>query len=150
MKTPHKLLLLCSLTLALSACTSMLQNSTEQTPKSNLPTQSAPVLPAQSKARLPESKLAPARAEWADQIRSKVRANLVPPKGVKGQPTAQFRVQLEPNGKITSTELTRSSGNKALDAAISKAITRSSPLPLPILPEAFEPVLLMVFDPLND
>ena len=78
-----------------------------------------------------------ARMAWYDRIRSKVRSNVVVPDNIAGNPEAVFDVVLLPTGQILSATLRKSSGNKLYDEAIERALTKSSPLPLPDKQELF-------------
>jgi colicin import membrane protein len=88
-----------------------------------------------------------ARAGWTDQIRAKIRSNIVLPPDLAGNPQAEFHVTLLPTGEVLSVKLARSSGNRALDDAWERAILKSSPLPRPSKPEVFERELLLKFLP---
>ena len=70
-------------------------------------------------------------ADWMAKVRAKVRGNMVLPPDVSGNPEALFDVVQLPNGEVLSVKLKKSSGNPALDAAIERAILKSSPLPKP-------------------
>jgi colicin import membrane protein len=90
-----------------------------------------------------------ARGEWTAAISQKVRSKLsaaVPP----GDPTAEFAIELLPSGEVVAAKLTKSSGNKALDDAMLRAIYASSPLPKPSQPDVFERNLNFVFKPGGD
>lgn len=64
-------------------------------------------------------------------IRDKIRANLVAPPDLIGNPQAVFEVTLIPSGEVINVRMTKSSGNSAYDGAVERAIRKSSPLPLP-------------------
>lgn len=66
---------------------------------------------------------------YAQAIRSKVRANVVLPQGIKGNPQTVIMVNQEKDGTVTKTTLLKSSGNSDLDNAVILAINKSSPLP---------------------
>lgn len=85
-----------------------------------------------------EAATAQARAAWYDRIRAKVRANVVLPDNIAGNPEAVFNVTLLPTGEILNATLVKSSGNKQYDDAVIRAIEKSSPLPLPERREMFE------------
>jgi len=89
-----------------------------------------------------------ARATYIDQIRAKVRGNIVVPPGVQGNPEAVFIVDQLPDGTVVNVRLVQSSGNSALDAALERAIRRSSPLPLPEDKRLFERTLTLKLRPL--
>jgi colicin import membrane protein len=62
-----------------------------------------------------------------------------------GKPQAVFMIELWPGQVVDDVRLIESSGNKALDDAMERAIRKSSPLPAPPRPEAFERKLRFVF-----
>ena len=72
-----------------------------------------------------------ALAAWTDKVRAKVRSYMVLPPEIKGNPEAIFEVVQLPTGDVLSVKLKKSSGHAALDAAIERAILKSSPLPKP-------------------
>jgi colicin import membrane protein len=88
-----------------------------------------------------------ALAGWTDQVSAKVRANIVLPPDLVGNPEATFDVFLLPTGEVQSVKLVRSSGNRVLDDAWERAILKSSPLPRPAKPEVFRRDLRLVFRP---
>ena len=87
---------------------------------------------------------------WADHIAAKVRGNIVLPPGVTGNPQAEFDISLLPDGSVLPPKLRKSSGNPALDAAIERAINKSSPLPQPEKPTQPQRDLHFVFRPLEN
>jgi len=93
---------------------------------------------------------AKATADYLSRIRGKIRGNIVVPPGVPGNPEAVFAVTQLPGGEIISVRLKRSSGNAALDAAIERAIHKSSPLPKPEQADVFNRDLELKFRPLED
>lgn len=93
---------------------------------------------------------AKATADYLSRIRGKIRGNIVVPPGVPGNPEAVFAVTQLPGGEIISVRLKRSSGNAALDAAIERAIRKSSPLPKPEQADVFNRDLELKFRPLED
>ena len=105
---------------------------------------------AQAKAGKAAAASAKAVDKWLAQIRDKVRGHIVLPPEVKGNPEAMFKVIQLPSGEIIGATLTKSSGNNALDAAIERAILKSSPLPKPEKAELFERELELRFRPLEN
>lgn len=79
-----------------------------------------------------------ALAAWVDKIKLKVGGNVIAPSGVDGNPEAIFAVSLLPDGGLIDVRLKKSSGNKALDEAIERAIRKSDPLPRPEDPAVFQ------------
>lgn len=116
------------------------------TPASPAKTPSSASAPAAGGA--PSSPSQQARATYIDQIRAKVRGNIVVPPGVQGNPEAVFIVDQLPTGEVVNVRLVQSSGNPALDAALERAIRRSSPLPLPEDKRLFERTLTLKLRPL--
>ena len=53
-----------------------------------------------------------------------------PPRSTSN-PTAQYRVDLRPDGTIAAVKLTRTSGNPNFDRAVDTGIRRCSPIPTP-------------------
>jgi colicin import membrane protein len=91
-----------------------------------------------------------ANAAWTEKIRQKIRGNIVVPPGVSGNPEAVFDVSLLPDGAVLNVRLRKSTGNSALDAAIERAINKSSPLPKPQDPSIFVRDLNLKFRPLEE
>lgn len=86
---------------------------------------------------------------YADRIRLKIRGNIVLPQGIQGNPEAIFEVTQLPSGEIIAVKLQKSSGNRVLDEAIERAINKSSPLPKPDNPAAFERILSVKYKPFD-
>lgn len=91
-----------------------------------------------------------ASKDWGDRIAAKVKGNIVVPPGVSGNPQAEFDISLLPDGSVLAAKLRKSSGNQALDAAIERAIHKSSPLPLPDDKSVFQRELRSIFRPLEN
>ena len=89
-------------------------------------------------------------ADYLAKIRSKIRGNIVLPPDVKGNPEAVFDVTQLPSGEIINVRLRKTSGLAALDAAIERAILKSSPLPKPDQSGLFARDLELKFRPLED
>ena len=86
-------------------------------------------------------------------IATKVRRNLIAPPGLSGNPVALFEIEQIPGsngGEVISVQLVQSSGNRALDTAIERAIWKSSPLPPPANPGLFDRKLKVDFRPLEE
>ena len=86
-------------------------------------------------------------AGYVDKIRTKIRMNVVLPSDIKGNPEAIFDVIQLPTGEVFSAKLMKSSGHKAYDEAVERAILKSSPLPKPDRPEQFQRELQLKFKP---
>lgn len=85
--------------------------------------------------------------EYVNRIRAKVRQNWILPQDLRGNPQAVFNVVQLPTGEVLSVKLAKSSGNAAYDAAVERAILKSSPLPLPASREHFSRELELTFRP---
>ena len=88
-----------------------------------------------------------AEADWIRRIQAKVRGNVVLPPDMPGNPEAIFDVVQLPTGEILDVQLRKSSGVRAYDDAVQRAILKSSPLPRPDRPELFQRSLMLKFRP---
>lgn len=88
-----------------------------------------------------------ALASYSERIRAKIRGNIVLPPDIKGNPSALFKVVQLPSGEVMAVQLTRSSGHAGYDAAVERAILKSSPLPKPDDPTLFARELSLTFCP---
>ena len=69
--------------------------------------------------------------EYKAKIQAKIRSNIVEPPDVAQDARAEFLVTLLPGGAVLKAELKKSSGNRAYDDRVERAILKSDPLPLP-------------------
>lgn len=90
------------------------------------------------------------KADYANKIRVRIRSNITLPPSIQGNPEAVFEVSQLPSYEILDVKLKRSSGNSALDAAIERAIRKSSPLPKPDDPSLFQRTLEIKYKPLEE
>jgi colicin import membrane protein len=104
-------------------------------------------LRAEAEAEQRAAGLQAAENAWGEQIKNKVRGNIVRPPNIEGNPEAFLIVTLLPTGEVLTVRVVRSSGNPALDAAIERAFLKSSPLPKPADPAAFKRTLEITFFP---
>ena len=88
-----------------------------------------------------------AEADYIRRIQAKVKGNVVLPPDMNGNPEAIFEVVQLPTGEIIDTVLRKSSGVRAYDEAVQRAIQKSSPLPRPDRPELFQRTLTLKFRP---
>lgn len=88
--------------------------------------------------------------DYMARIRGKIRGNIVLPPAISGNPQSVFIVTQLPGGEVLSVKLKTSSGNPALDAAVERAILKSSPLPKPDNPALFARELSIEYRPLDD
>ena len=79
-----------------------------------------------------------------------MRGNIVLPPNIQGNPEAIFEVNQLPSGDVLDVRLKRSSGNPSLDAAIERAILRSSPLPKPDDPAMYQRTLEIKYRPIEE
>lgn len=76
--------------------------------------------------------------QYIAKIQAKVRGNVNKSLCTDGNPELTFKISLLPNGEFTSSPaLTKSSGSKACDDAVERAIIASEPFPLPQDSDAF-------------
>jgi colicin import membrane protein len=68
-------------------------------------------------------------ASYGGKVRAKVKPNIVFTEDIAGNPVAEVEVRTTLDGTITSQRLVKSSGNKAWDDAVIKAIIRTESLP---------------------
>ena len=90
-----------------------------------------------------------AQLDWIDKIRSRIRGNINLPPDIPGNPEAVFDVVQLPTGEIIDVKLRRSSGVRAYDEAVQRAILKSSPLPKPVPADLFQRNLELRFRPLD-
>jgi colicin import membrane protein len=76
-----------------------------------------------------------------------VKGNVIVPPDLAGNPTAIFDVVQLPTGEILEATLRKSSGSRAYDDAVQRAILKSSPLPRPERAELFQRTLELKFRP---
>ncbi|MFM1948016.1 MAG: hypothetical protein RL706_37 [Pseudomonadota bacterium] len=85
-------------------------------------------------------------ASYAGRIRARIKPNITFTEDVAGNPKAEVEVRTSPDGTILSRKLLSSSGNKAWDDAVLKAIDKTATLPRdedgrvpPVLEISFRP-----------
>jgi len=88
-------------------------------------------------------------ADYKRRIQAKIRGNVNLPPDIPGNPEAIFEVVQLPTGEILDAQLRKSSGVRAYDEALHRAILRSSPLPQPESPDLFQRNLVLRFRPLD-
>jgi colicin import membrane protein len=76
--------------------------------------------------------------EFMVRIQAKIRAHIVIPPSMTGNPEAIYEVALFANGTLNKATLARSSGVTAYDEAVLRAMHAAEPLPLPADPELFQ------------
>lgn len=90
-----------------------------------------------------------ALTDWEGKIRAKIRRNIraFVADQVPGNPQAIFEVTLLPTGEVLTATMSKSSGNKAYDEEVQRAIKASSPLPKPEPASLFQRSLELKFRP---
>ncbi|MDD2881723.1 MAG: cell envelope integrity protein TolA [Rhodoferax sp.] len=68
-------------------------------------------------------------ASYAGRIRARIKPNIVFTEDIAGNPTAEVEVRTSPDGTIIARKLIKSSGDKAWDQAVLKAIDKTEVLP---------------------
>ena len=68
-------------------------------------------------------------ASYAGRIVARIKPNIVFTEELVGNPTADVEVRTSPDGTIVGRKLLKSSGNKAWDEAVLKAIDKTEVLP---------------------
>lgn len=91
-----------------------------------------------------------AQLEWIDRIRSRIRGHINLPPDIPGNPEAIFDVVQLPTGEIIDVKLRKSSGVRAYDDAVQRAILKASPLPRPVPADLFQRNLELHFRPLDE
>lgn len=81
---------------------------------------------------------------YAAAVRERVRSNLHIPPEVPETATVTFLVRLSGNGRVSTIERRATSGSRAYDEAVERAILRSQPFPLLEL-KGKQPPLELVF-----
>lgn len=66
---------------------------------------------------------------YGGKVAAKVKPNIVYPDVIPGNPRAEVEVRAAPDGTITGVRLTQSSGNKAWDDAVVRALYKTETLP---------------------
>jgi len=69
--------------------------------------------------------------EYVGKIRAKIRSRANVPDTVTGKPNVQIQIRILPGGDVLDIRILKSSGNRAYDTAIERAIRSAQPLPVP-------------------
>jgi colicin import membrane protein len=98
-------------------------------------------------ARAEAAYIAQVQRTWADDLIDHIRPNWLRPPGLPDSLKCQVQVELLPNGEVVSVRVINPSGNPSFDDSVLRAVLKSSPLPLPKDPKAFERILRPTFTP---
>ena len=104
---------------------------------------------AQAAARATAAEQAKAIDDYIRRIQAKIKGNVVLPPDIAGNPEAIFDVVQLPTGEIIDATLRKSSGVRAYDEAVQRAIIKASPLPRPDSADLFRRNLTLKFRPLD-
>ena len=124
------------------------REAAERSPRPNNSQQMAKAAAAEAEQRAAAGKKG--LLDYAAKIRDKVRGNIVLPPNIQGNPEAVFEVNQLPSDEVLDVKLRRSSGSSSLDAAIERAIRKSSPLPKPDDPALFQRTLEIKYKPFEE
>src|SRR5215467_10578320 len=104
---------------------------------------------AQAAARATAAEQAKAIDDYIRRIQAKIKGNVVLPPDIAGNPEAICDVVQLPTGEIIDVQLRKSSGVRAYDEAVQRAIIKASPLPRPDSADLFRRNLTLKFRPLD-
>lgn len=100
-----------------------------------------------AEAKAAEAAQARALDEYIRRIQARIKGNVVLPSDIAGNPEAVFEVLQLPTGEIIDVQLRKSSGVRAYDEAVQRAIIKASPLPKPEVADLFRRSLTLKFRP---
>lgn len=86
------------------------------------------------------------QASWAQSLEAAIERNWSRPAGTRGLHCV-LHINLAPNGAVVNARLASSSGNPWFDSSALNAVLAASPLPLPADNAAFDPRIIIEFDP---
>jgi colicin import membrane protein len=98
-------------------------------------------------AKAADAAQAKAMDDYIRRIQARIKGNVVLPPDMAGNPEAVFDVLQLPTGEIIDVQLRKSSGVRAYDEAIQRAIIKASPLPKPDVADLFRRNLTLKFRP---
>jgi colicin import membrane protein len=100
-------------------------------------------------AKAADAAQAKAMEDYIRRIQSRIKGNVVLPPDISGNPEAVFDVLQLPTGEIIDVQIKQSSGVRAYDEAVQRAIIKASPLPKPDSADMFRRSLTLKFRPLD-
>lgn len=89
-------------------------------------------------------------ASYVAKVADKICGNIVLPPGIQGNPEAIFIVNQLPSGDVIDVKIRKSSGNKALDDAIERAIRNLVLFRNQITPSFLTAKLKIPYKPYNE
>ena len=101
----------------------------------------------ETEARAEAARIGEVKKTWAQMLNDHIRQRWLRPPGLPARLRCKVRIEILPNGEVISVRIIEGSGNPAFDASVENAVYKSSPLPLPTDPKAFERVLEPVVTP---
>lgn len=81
-------------------------------------------------------------ASWGAKVQARVRPHIVFTENTAGNPKADVEVRTSPDGTIVAKRLVRSSGNKAWDDAVLRALDKTDSLPRDVDGRVPSPVII--------
>jgi len=79
---------------------------------------------------------------WAGRVRARVKPNIVFSEDISGNPAADVEVRMAPDGTIVGKRLVKSSGVKAWDDAVLRALDKTEMLPRDVDGRVHSPVVI--------
>jgi colicin import membrane protein len=79
---------------------------------------------------------------WAGRVQARVRPNIVFTEDASGNPKAEVEVRMAPDGTIVGRKLVKSSGVKAWDEAVLRALDKTEILPRDVDGRVHSPVVI--------
>lgn len=102
---------------------------------------------AEEEERAEAARIGEVKKDWGLLLGEHIARRWLRPPGLPQGLRCTAQVDILPNGEVISVKIIVSSGNPAFDASVETAIYKSSPVPLPTDPKAFERTLKPVFTP---
>lgn len=104
-------------------------------------------LSEETEARAEAARIGEILKTWGQILGEHIGDRWLRPPGLPPGLRCKAQIDILPNGEVVSVKIIQSSGNPAFDASVENAIYKSSPLPLPSDPKAFQRTLTPYFTP---
>ena len=101
----------------------------------------------EAEERAEAARIGEVKKTWAQTLADHIANRWLRPPGLPTGLRCKVRIEILPNGEVISVKILQSSGNPSFDTSVENAVYKSSPLPLPEDPKAFERVLEPTFTP---